>query len=301
MYKRIDENSCVVYLHINKLTGIVFYVGIGSEKRAYNFYNGCRGMFWKNYVKKHGTPLVSVVAKGIPFGKAAKLEKEYISRYGRRGIDKDGILVNRSIGGELSAKGFRHTEDAKRRISEALKNRDWTDESKKKLSNTKKGSKQSDAHKLKNSLAKTGKNHPNYGKHLSDETKEKIRIGNIGKEQNHPLCRKVINTVTKEVYRSARYVAINFLPNIHPNSINGLLDGSVTNWTDFQYLDDYNKGIKKFVCTNTLTKPKKVKSLITGGIYESALEASRHCGVSDGTIRLHAMGKVKISPKFVYV
>jgi group I intron endonuclease len=32
----------------------------------------------------------------------------------------------------------------------------------------------SEEHKLKNSLAKSGVNHPNWGKHLSDETKKKI-------------------------------------------------------------------------------------------------------------------------------
>lgn len=36
-------------------------------------------------------------------------------------------------------------------------------------------------HKLKNSLAKRGTNHPNWGKHLSDETKKKISEANKGR------------------------------------------------------------------------------------------------------------------------
>ncbi|MBL7084335.1 MAG: hypothetical protein ISS41_12000 [Candidatus Aminicenantes bacterium] len=54
-----------------------------------------------------------------------------------------------------------------------------------------KGKKMSAEARLNNSLAKRGKNHPNWGKHLSKETREKIRQANLGRKYNEETKRKI--------------------------------------------------------------------------------------------------------------
>lgn len=295
MYKRRQVNDYVVYFHLNKKTGDIFYVGIGNERRAYLFHN--RNRFWRFYVNKHGFPLVSIVATNLSFEDAAKLEMGYIKTYGRKGVDDNGVLVNISIGGEASARGFRHTKEAKEKISKNHR-RTWSEESKLKLSKSLTGKKKSEAHRIKNSLAKKGKNHPNYGKKLPAAFSERLRERNkkmVGDLNGR--SRKVINVVTKEIYGSALQVAKRFLPNMHPHAIHAKLNGKVTNNTDYQFLDDYNNGIPKFTCTNNITKPKKVRSLITGAIYNTITEASIINNVSIGLISLHVNNKI-INKKF---
>ena len=91
-------------------------------------------------------------------------------------------------------KGIRVTEESKLKISKALKGRVFSEEHRKnlskshigipnphskewreKVSQANKGKKRTETSKEKMSLSKSGENHPNYGKHLSEETKQKIR------------------------------------------------------------------------------------------------------------------------------
>lgn len=301
MYNIRMDNDYVVYFHINKQTGAVFYVGIGNEKRAYNFYKGGRSLFWRNYVKKHGEPFVSIISNGLVFEKAAIIEAMYVKKYGRKGIDKNGILVNRSEGGEKTAKGFKHTNVSLKKIAEASRKKIWTEESRLKLSKSKTGVKQSESHRLNNSLAKSGKNHPFYGRKIPDSLRNKLIQCNIDRAGTKTAkSRQVINVITKEIYGSALYVAKTFIPNIHPHGFHGLLNGKTTNWTNYQYLDDYNNGVPKYVCTNTITKPKKVKSLATGEIYSSLSDAGVKNSLSVGTISLHVNNKT-LNKKFELV
>lgn len=104
-----------VYIHKNPITQQIFYVGIGQDKRA---YSKMRNRFWKDYVKKYGSPIVEIIKDNISPEEACKLEIELINLYGRRGYEVDGILVNRSLGGELSSKGSIKTEETKKLIGD---------------------------------------------------------------------------------------------------------------------------------------------------------------------------------------
>ena len=95
-------NDKVVYLHRRKLDNKVFYVGLGYEKRAYDFV--CRNKFWHNYVKKYGKPLVEIYKDNLTKKEACKIEVNLIKKYGRRSIGK-GHLVNLSSGGEMGTFG----------------------------------------------------------------------------------------------------------------------------------------------------------------------------------------------------
>ncbi|MCP4487555.1 MAG: hypothetical protein GY820_09600 [Gammaproteobacteria bacterium] len=95
-------NDKVVYLHRRKLDNKVFYVGIGYEKRAYDFVG--RNKFWHNYVKKYGKPLVEIYKDNLTKKEASKIEVNLIKKYGRRSRGK-GHLVNLSSGGEMGTIG----------------------------------------------------------------------------------------------------------------------------------------------------------------------------------------------------
>jgi hypothetical protein len=105
-------NYCV-YFHINKVTDVIFYVGIGNSKRPYS--KRSRSDFWKNIVAKYGYT-IKIFHENLSFENACQLEVEYISKFGR--LDNGtGILVNLTNGGEGSD-GYLHTEETKIKIKE---------------------------------------------------------------------------------------------------------------------------------------------------------------------------------------
>tara|TARA_R110000737_G_scaffold2863_2_gene7923 strand:+ start:37 stop:1008 length:972 start_codon:yes stop_codon:yes gene_type:complete len=100
-----------VYLHKNPKTNEVFYVGIGTEKRPFDFKN--RNFFWRNYYLKHGIK-VCIIERGLSIEEAYLKEVKLITLYGRRNLNK-GSLVNLTNGGEGSSKNRRY-EDSKKCI-----------------------------------------------------------------------------------------------------------------------------------------------------------------------------------------
>lgn len=122
-----------VYIHLNPQTKEVFYVGIGKGNRAWNRWAG-RNNFWENYVNKYGFE-VELIAENLTRKQAEKIEMQLIASLGRRQIDEGGTLVNRSSGGDGS-KGYTHTEEFKRKLSEERKGKKrnpWSKKSKDKL------------------------------------------------------------------------------------------------------------------------------------------------------------------------
>lgn len=109
-----------VYIHHNPITNQIFYVGVGYKKRAWTFKWG-HSKHYYNYVLKYGTPIVEIYKNNLTEDEAYQLEEQLISKYGRMGIDKDGILVNKSSGGKTSAKGTKQhiTDEWKKKIGDA--------------------------------------------------------------------------------------------------------------------------------------------------------------------------------------
>lgn len=298
-----EPNNYVLYFHINPINENVFYVGIGNRIRANRTDKKSRNRYWNNYVNKHMiNPIVKIIHENLSFKAAAELEKAYISRFGRKGIDKNGILVNRSIGGEKMALGFKHTEAARAKIAAAGRGRTYTSEQREKRSKLSKGRKHSEEAKLKNSLAHIGDKHPQYGKPKSEVTKNKIGNANRGKcGILNGKSKKVINIITKQIYGSTAEVSRIFFPECHINTLSYKLNGRRTNNTDFLYLEDYEKGNPKYINTNDSNKPKKVINLQTGEVYRSVAEAARLNNVCGGTIFWHVNNKLtKSPPKYAF-
>ena len=125
----------VVYQHIRKDTGDVFYVGIGSEReRAYTKHS--RNAHWNRIVNKVGYE-VEIIYPDLTWNLAKQMEKHLIAAYGRNDL-KTGTLVNMTEGGE-GVVG--RSEESNGKISKALK----------------------------------GRTSPRKGKILTEETKQKMR------------------------------------------------------------------------------------------------------------------------------
>jgi hypothetical protein len=143
-----------LYFHINPLKNEIFYVGIGSASRPYN--KTYRSVFWKNIVKKYGL-IVDIVETNLTWEKAQELERFYIKKIGRR--DKGlGPLVNMQDGGE-GGRGQIHSDESKKKASEAMKGKIFTDE-----------------HKLNLSKSRVKQKAPFSGKKHSEETRLKMKI-----------------------------------------------------------------------------------------------------------------------------
>lgn len=114
-YKK-GETNYYVYLHRNKTTGKVFYVGKGKCRRAWECAN--RSAFWKKTVRKYGHT-VEIVLNNLQEWYAFELESELILKYGRRN-NNTGCLVNLTDGGEGES-GKVYTEEQRKRMSDSQK------------------------------------------------------------------------------------------------------------------------------------------------------------------------------------
>lgn len=162
-----------VYLHRRSDTNQVFYVGIGSKKRA--FYDKRRNILWKRIVQKYGYT-IEILYENITLEEACKIEIELIKQYGK--LDNGGILANMTDGGEgsrgrkasvktieKSRKRFLDNNPMKdptnkQRSSEWMKKIIYTEERRKNMSIAHKGYKQSEESIKKRSAKAKGKSLP---------------------------------------------------------------------------------------------------------------------------------------------
>lgn len=128
-----------VYRHIRLDKNLPFYIGIGNKKdfgRAYEFKSDKRNQYWYRIYQKTNIE-VEILFEGLTKEQAVKKEKEFITLYGR--VDNNtGILTNMTDGGD------------------GVFGRITTNELREKFSATKKG-----------------KLNPQYGKVVSQETRQK--------------------------------------------------------------------------------------------------------------------------------
>ena len=148
-----------------------------------------------------------------------------------------------------------------------------------------------------------GENHHNYGKHFSEETKEKMSKARKG-EKSHQ-CRKVICITNEEIFGYIKQAEEKYGIK-HGNIIKcckrklksaGVIDGKPAIW---MYLEDYEKLSEEEVNKIKNEVPNRSKAVIcitTGKIYESMQEASRQTGVKFQNISRCCYGKCKSAGK----
>lgn len=137
--KNKDEKRFYVYLHRKPLCGTIFYVGLGSSKRAWQ--KDGRNKHWKSVSDKYGFD-VEILQEGMCRGEACLLEEWIIAKLrhqgeklcnitdggdgglGRKVPRRDRIHLSRVRGGMpvfcSSGESFDSASDAARRISETL-------------------------------------------------------------------------------------------------------------------------------------------------------------------------------------
>jgi hypothetical protein len=121
-----------IYVHRRVSNNTIFYVGKGSNKRAFSKQQ--RSNFWHSTVAKYGL-IVEIIKYFEHECDAFSYEEIFIKELQSNGEK----LVNLKDGG-LGGVGFHHTAIAKQKISNALKQRIWRQETKNKISNALKNS-----------------------------------------------------------------------------------------------------------------------------------------------------------------
>jgi len=116
------KSDKVVYVHRKESDKSIFYVGMGSIKRA---YSKDRSEHWKRIVNKHGY-YIEIVKDNLTKEQAFALEIELIEEYGRMDLKK-GQLVNQTSGGE-ALNALIRTKEWGNKISLALKGKVKTKE-----------------------------------------------------------------------------------------------------------------------------------------------------------------------------
>jgi hypothetical protein len=111
---KMKDKTYVVYLHVKKDTKDVFYVGIGSKRRAYS--TNKRNSIWNNYYNKYGRDVI-IVNKGLSYEDAIAIESELIHTFGRLKFEEGGVLTNRVIKVGYHFEGKNHTESTKEQMS----------------------------------------------------------------------------------------------------------------------------------------------------------------------------------------
>lgn len=111
------------------------------------------------------------------------------------GIDSNGVLLNRVTG--LGAAGAVYSEERNRKVSEAKKGFRFSEEAKIKMSKAHKGKKLSEEHKMKIGDSIRGPKNGRFGAIVSLETREKLRLHNVGKKQSAETVAKRIESVRK--------------------------------------------------------------------------------------------------------
>jgi hypothetical protein len=153
-----------------------------------------------------------------------EIEKHRIAMMGERNPMYGKISPNRGKKGffsghkhseeaKLKLRSYRHTEEAKKRMSESTKGFKHSMESKQKMSLVRTGEKRSEEVRKKLSEAKKGEKNPNYGKRgkdnprfgvkFSEEKKQRLKENRLKNPIPHPMLGKVHKEETKNKMKIA--------------------------------------------------------------------------------------------------
>ena len=138
-----------VYQHIREDKNEIFYIGIGTKSKQDLKYNTYRrascihkdNNIWLKIVAKTNWKF-EILFESDDRQEVEQMEINLIAKYGRK-CDNTGCLANLTLGGESNL-GYKHTEEAIKKISEKAKqkrvysNINFTPELKEKLSNIQK-------------------------------------------------------------------------------------------------------------------------------------------------------------------
>lgn len=191
----------IVYKHTSPNNKVYIGITCKDPKRRWQNGNGySTSVKFYRAIQKYGWENIKheILFENLTKEQAEQKEIELIAFYNST---DERFGYNISSGGENHFAGYHHSEETKRKISNAQKGelnhmygKRWkmSEEGKEKIRQSRLGMVFTEEHKKNISKGKSGKNHQNYGKHLSLETRIKISKSNGGK----PIC--VYDKNTKE-------------------------------------------------------------------------------------------------------
>lgn len=236
VYKHTAPNG-KVYIGITKKNPEQRWNYGNGYRQNKHFYRAILKYDWKNI--KH-----EIVETGLTKEQACNKEIELIAKYDSTNPDKG---YNNSTGGEYGFSGMHHSAEARRKIRESL-NRTYLDpELRRKIG---------ELHK--------GVNNPNFGKHLSVETRQKMSEALKG--------RIAWNKGQKGVQHYSSETRLK--------------------------MSESHKGTNHSAETRKKIGESNAKAIIcveTGILYSSITEASKSIGVTIGAISCVLRGKSKTS------
>jgi group I intron endonuclease len=179
----MKESYGVIYKTINLINGKIYIGQTIKKESVFKYYLG-GGSFFKNALKKYGKENFKKEIICKCFSKEELDEKEI---YFIKELKPDYNITDG--GGGIS--GFTHSEETRRKISEAHKEKNISEETRKKLSELNKGKHLSEETKKKIGDSHKGEKHWNFGKHPSEETLKKMRDAKKGKHISEETRRKM--------------------------------------------------------------------------------------------------------------
>lgn len=215
-----------VYHLIDPRNSLPFYVGKGKNNRAKShlLYKGCmnENKRKKKYIldlkSEQLEPIINYIVEHIEDeDDAYVIETKEIQKYGRKGYESDGILMNHGLDRRPpNMKGYKHTEQTKRKIREGrigsnnpMWGRKHTDEWKKNHSDYMKKNHHFKNPKIKkktlDAIQKRGPTKGMTGKKHSEVTKEKMRTARR-KQIITEETRKKISETMKKIHSANNYV-----------------------------------------------------------------------------------------------
>jgi len=251
-------NEFNVYFHLNKQTGCVFYVGIGNKLRA-GIATG-RSIYWHRYVNKHGGFKKYIYKTNLNWMEACHLEIHLIKIYGRKGIEPNGVLVNRTTGGSGS-NGCPKTQKQIDTIIRLNKTRVISDETRNKISVAMKSRTITSTHR-DNMRRGAIKSYEGRRRKIMD-VKNNILYDNLDEA--------VLHTDFSKKY---------FISMLSGNERN---KSGMVYFNEFENMTDTEKGSLVNGMTNKF-KSKAVLDKTTGTRYGSRVELAKGVGVGRGRV-----------------
>lgn len=181
-------NKFYVYCHRRKTDGKCFYIGKGTNDRAYTKYG--RNKHWLNIINKHGFEAI-ILVNNINEEKAFELESNFCKQIGYENLC--------NIREENGWGGYSHSENSKIKQSNSMLGKKHTQQTKDKISKAKLG--------FKTALGK----HWKLDKPFSILHKEKISIALKGKpksEEHKNKLKKPKSEEHKKNMSKAKYIPI---------------------------------------------------------------------------------------------
>ena len=219
-----------VYLITNRVNG-KRYVGItcrGYQERfkehIYEALNGSTTIL-HNAIRKYGVDNfdLMLLESDIPDELISKREQHYIALYNT--FYSSGIGYNMTEGGG-GMSGYKHTEDAKHKISESLQGHQFPQSRNKKIQEAMTGRDYKPEWRAALSQARLGRftkeENPFYGKHHSEKTKQRVSDANTKHAvlQLDPISHELLQRF-KNPKAAGEFVVASGYTKAHPNTCGG--------------------------------------------------------------------------------